>query len=429
MQKELQYGQISYGIVNQRLSRDRETRSMTLIAHRGFAREAPENTLKAFQQAASHAEMIELDLRRCRSGELVVIHDGIVDAVTDSRGRVEEFTATELEQLNVLDSGEGVPTFEAVLETLPSSIGLNIELKERNLVSDVVGALDGTENEIVISSASTDVLTEVTRVDRPLDTALIFTTNPTTNLERAKELGCQFIQPHWGVCVGSNLITNAHDHEMGVFVWSISSTLGASIFRLLETDGIIADRPVRPLWCDAASSSFWSSLQRFKQPELGVRLAHQILRILTFLSVILLGSRLVTARNWIISRVNVVDRVSNKPVLSSAVVLLTSSLLFVGWKLRAAGTDRDGRWRGEKALSMRIKRLRIRATKFVTSTRVAQSTVVVRSVYLLLTLGMLLSYAALAVGWNLSGTIWKILQNVGGFLLSLVKQSASRTLT
>ena len=52
---------------------------MRLIAHRGFAGVNPENTLQAVEAAAGVADAIEVDVRRCESGDLVVIHDETVD--------------------------------------------------------------------------------------------------------------------------------------------------------------------------------------------------------------------------------------------------------------------------------------------------------------------------------------------------------------
>src|SRR5690625_6039808 len=62
-----------------------------LIAHRGGAELAPENTIPAFQQAIEEwgADMIELDVHATRHGECVVIHDPTVDRTTDGSGRVD----------------------------------------------------------------------------------------------------------------------------------------------------------------------------------------------------------------------------------------------------------------------------------------------------------------------------------------------------
>lgn len=108
---------------------------MKRIAHRGFAGKYPENTLAAVQQAATRADMIELDLRRCRSGEIVVVHDGIVDAVTDACGRVNDLSATDLgHQVREDDNRSLAPSDTASLT------GRMLRLPRRiDVVSPIVG--------------------------------------------------------------------------------------------------------------------------------------------------------------------------------------------------------------------------------------------------------------------------------------------------
>ena len=53
-----------------------------VIAHRGGAGLAPENTLAAFRKAVKlKVDMVELDVHLCMDSEPVVIHDDIVDRV------------------------------------------------------------------------------------------------------------------------------------------------------------------------------------------------------------------------------------------------------------------------------------------------------------------------------------------------------------
>ena len=56
-----------------------------LVAHRGGARLAPENTLVAFRRAVEWwgADMLEMDVRLTRDGCVVVTHDATVDRTTD----------------------------------------------------------------------------------------------------------------------------------------------------------------------------------------------------------------------------------------------------------------------------------------------------------------------------------------------------------
>ena len=92
--------------VDCRLPPDRECSDFPrsgLVAHRGNVEEFPESTIPAFRSAvAKGAEMIELDEWRCKTGELVVMHDPSVDRTTDGKGRIADLTLAEI---NALDAG------------------------------------------------------------------------------------------------------------------------------------------------------------------------------------------------------------------------------------------------------------------------------------------------------------------------------------
>ena len=76
--------------------------SLKMIAHRGGALEAPENTLVAFDQAikvSSHF-ILEMDIHLTKDEHLAVIHDDTVDRTTNGEGAVANMTLTELQKLD-----------------------------------------------------------------------------------------------------------------------------------------------------------------------------------------------------------------------------------------------------------------------------------------------------------------------------------------
>jgi glycerophosphoryl diester phosphodiesterase len=115
-----------------------------LIAHRGGAGLAPENTIAAFRNAIEQwsADMIELDVRVTADGHCVVIHDATVERTTDGTGTVAAMTLHELQQLDAgygfttdagrtfpfRERGLRVPTIEETLEALPD-IPITVEVK------------------------------------------------------------------------------------------------------------------------------------------------------------------------------------------------------------------------------------------------------------------------------------------------------------
>lgn len=107
---------------------------MLLLAHRGASADAPENTLESFREAAAQgADGVELDAMVCGSGEVVVCHD---EDLTRLAGVDWKVSRTPYAKLRRLDVGgplgfakAHVPLLEAVVDALPPSMLLNIELK------------------------------------------------------------------------------------------------------------------------------------------------------------------------------------------------------------------------------------------------------------------------------------------------------------
>src|SRR6185436_14185576 len=88
-----------------------------ILGHRGVRGTLPENTLAAFEAAAGEgADGIELDVRVCGTGELVVVHDPTLERVTGGRDRraIAEIAHHELARVDV-GAGQRVPTLTEVL--------------------------------------------------------------------------------------------------------------------------------------------------------------------------------------------------------------------------------------------------------------------------------------------------------------------------
>ncbi len=81
-----------------------------VIAHRADWRTFPENSLEAIRSAIElGVDMVEIDVRKTRDGQLVVMHDETVDRTTNGTGKVAELTFAQIDSLRLM-SGVGVPT-------------------------------------------------------------------------------------------------------------------------------------------------------------------------------------------------------------------------------------------------------------------------------------------------------------------------------
>ncbi len=140
-----------------------------LMAHRGGAGLAPENTLEAFVQAVDvwQSDALELDVRATADRRIVVIHDDTVDRTTDGTGPVASFPWDTLRELDAgyrfLDPsgkptyrgrGVRVPLFEEVLDACPR-VRINVETKERAATRGLLEIIrrHGAQHRVLFAAA------------------------------------------------------------------------------------------------------------------------------------------------------------------------------------------------------------------------------------------------------------------------------------
>ena len=126
---------------------DRRWLSTVPIAHRGLhdaASGIPENSLSAFAAAVAEGYAIELDLRLSRDGAAVVFHDETLGRMTRATGAVHDRTVEELNKINLVGSGETIPTLAQVLTQVNARVPLLIEIKAP---TRYVGKLEATVAE------------------------------------------------------------------------------------------------------------------------------------------------------------------------------------------------------------------------------------------------------------------------------------------
>lgn len=230
---------------------------MNCIAHRGFAGVNPENTLAAVRDAVGRrdgtgngsgvtdagsegapADGVEVDVRRCGSGDLVVCHDATVDRTTSGSGPVADHAAAELAALSVEGSDGGVPTVREVLEAVPGDVVCHAELKEpvgeefEALVDEV-----GPDCEVVVSSFDAAALAGVDDLARAWLVA-----DAEGVVDRARELDCVALHPAVDVC-DESLVESAHDAGLAVNAWTVTDPAETRRLRDLGVDGVITDFP------------------------------------------------------------------------------------------------------------------------------------------------------------------------------------------
>lgn len=226
-------------------------RNIRVIGHRGAKGYAFENSMSSMKCALElGVHMIELDVFRCRSGQLVVFHDEALDDLTDGQGMVESKTLAELNNLR-LRNGEPIPTLFDVLRFIDGRIGMNIELKGRQtalLLADMLQTLVATTNwtwdQWIVSSFHWDELRTLKLAIPELKIGLLTDSNPLDALPVARQLEAFSIHP-WHQSVDEDVVRGIRDEGFEILTYTVDQP--ADIQRVIAcgVDGIISDYPDR----------------------------------------------------------------------------------------------------------------------------------------------------------------------------------------
>lgn len=223
-----------------------------VIAHRGGASYAPENTLAAFKNAiAQGADWLEFDVQMTRDGALVVIHDETVDRTTNGTGAVRDLS---LEQIKALDAGNGeqIPTFEEVV-ALAKASGTKIlpEAKSAHLYP-------GIEAKMLKVLTDADYLDQTVIQSFEADSLVkLHALNPDVNLcalyglwkfnVRQPPADAKYICPMGEmVLLNPDLIRQAHSEGRQAFVWFgiLENPFVFRLMRFFGADGLIGNDPL-----------------------------------------------------------------------------------------------------------------------------------------------------------------------------------------
>lgn len=126
-----------------------------VLAHRGLALGAPENTLLAFLKAlAAGATHLETDVHTSADGVAIVSHDPDLQRLVHREAKVGDLTVDELQQID-LGVGQTFCTLAEALETFPEA-HFNIDIKDDRSAVTATSAVmrAGAAGRVLITSFS-----------------------------------------------------------------------------------------------------------------------------------------------------------------------------------------------------------------------------------------------------------------------------------
>lgn len=224
-----------------------------VIGHRGASAHAPENTLAAFRLAIEQgADGIELDVKRCQTGDVVVMHDATVDRTTSGSGLVHKLSIDALRSMDA--GGEPVPLLSEVFELIESTPGFLINIELTNYMTP----RDGLEDEVVrlikkhaiaervLFSSFNHLLVRKLAARMPeVPRGLLYYRNmplPMRNVWLSPLIRHEFRHPHHSM-ITADFVAKMRAAGRGVNAWTVNAPADIRRMSAYGVSGIIGDSP------------------------------------------------------------------------------------------------------------------------------------------------------------------------------------------
>ncbi|MCX6001631.1 MAG: glycerophosphodiester phosphodiesterase family protein [Chloroflexi bacterium] len=209
-----------------------------VIAHRGFTRDFPDNTLEAFRAAREiGVDGVEFDVQETADGEFVVFHDDSINGKSISSLKLKD-----IQRLRV-GGGYKIPTLRQALEVLGRGLVLLVELKQVRSLEQFLSHLRGQVDAAFTVLVSFDAAL----IGRLSELAPDFTCTVISDLSGAggippghKTAGFRQVR---GDAVSAETVKTAHDSGELIFAWDSGGEDDLRMALRCGIDIIMTDRP------------------------------------------------------------------------------------------------------------------------------------------------------------------------------------------
>ncbi len=221
------------------------------IGHRGAKGHLAENTLESIQKALDFGvDAIEIDAHRCKTGELVIIHDFTLDRTTNGSGEIAKKSLAELQALKI-ENKFRIPLLTEVLDLIEGKCAINIELKGLNtatatskILKKYIAERNWKYEDFIVSSFQKNELFQMRKLDENVPLGILSKASVTEAIELGKLLNASAIHPALGIITRDN-VKASHEAGFKVNVWTVNEPEHIARMQEFGVDGIISDFPDR----------------------------------------------------------------------------------------------------------------------------------------------------------------------------------------
>ena len=213
--------------------------NLEIIAHRGFSKIAPENTLAAFRAAIQNsADSIEFDLQISADGVPIIFHDETLDRITSFSGKIKDKKIKQLEKLDAGRwfseefTGEKIPTLTDAVDLFKSIKNyLYFDVKPHcqwsiSAIEQLVHCLQQSDltQKCIMTSFNEQFLAQVRQVCPAIQIGYFITdvTEYPQQLNKAKTMGNAILSSWYKVLLEHpNWVKRSHEQNVSIVAWTV----------------------------------------------------------------------------------------------------------------------------------------------------------------------------------------------------------------
>lgn len=223
-----------------------------ITAHRGGAKEAPENTLRALEYAREHlADYAEIDVQETQDGVVVLLHDSNLKRTTGIDKNIWEIDYADLKKLDAGKhfgreyAGEPIPTLQEAIDVCKKSLKLNVEIKYNGRNDQIVGKVvrlfeeNGLVETAILSSMNYRFLKEAKKLNPDIQTSYVMTMTYGSAVEL---IYADYISVKHSY-INQDYVKDAHRLGKAVHAWTLNSPWSIRRMHYYQVDNIITDDP------------------------------------------------------------------------------------------------------------------------------------------------------------------------------------------
>jgi len=226
-------------------------KKILVIGHRGAMGHKTENSIASINKALElGVDMIEIDVFKIKSGELVVFHDANVERLTDGKGKIEDYSWEELQKLTLVGNHK-IPLLTDVLDAIDAKVVLNIELKGANTAKDVntiilkyIEEKNWKLSDFMISSFNWEELAIARKVNKEIPIGVLTDDAPEDVIPIAEKLNAISINPNFTKLTRENILV-IRETRFLIYPWTVNEEQDIIKMKRMNVDAIFTNFPER----------------------------------------------------------------------------------------------------------------------------------------------------------------------------------------